>query len=62
MRLQELKMVVAENCDEYNPVNHDFISQMGVTLSETCDNCKNFIDGRCIKNLFDPIKEAINRN
>lgn len=55
-------MVVAENCDEYNPVNHDFISQMGVTLSETCDNCKNFINGRCIKNLFDPIKEAINRN
>ncbi|BDR68622.1 hypothetical protein K144313037_00340 [Clostridium tetani] len=62
MRIEELKMIVAENCDSYSPFMSEIISKYGGTLTESCENCKYFIEERCIRNLFDPIKEIISRN
>ncbi|MBE6066032.1 hypothetical protein [Clostridium cochlearium] len=62
MRMEELKMIVAENCDSYTPFMPKFISEYGGTLINSCENCKYFIQERCIRNLFDPIKEIISRN
>lgn len=57
----ELKMVVAKNCSGYEPKHAVTMLSMG-TLSESCNNCKNFIKGKCNKGLFDEIKESITRN
>ncbi|WP_125154799.1 hypothetical protein [Clostridium rectalis] len=62
MRLAELKMIVAENCEGYEPMASVFISDIGSNITDSCENCYNFKDGKCIKNLFDPIKEKIYRN
>ncbi|SQC00531.1 putative transmembrane protein [Clostridium tetanomorphum] len=62
MRLEELKMVVAENCEGYEPIASVFVSDIGSNITDSCENCENFVKGKCIKNLFDPIKERIYRN
>lgn len=62
MRMEELKMVVAENCDSYSPFMPEFISKYGGTLRNSCENCKYFIEEKCVKNFFDSIKEVISKN
>lgn len=57
----ELKMRVAQNCPGYVSRNNGFLSSM-TQLSESCDNCKNFIRGKCVKGLFDEVKEKIRQN
>jgi len=54
-------MLVAQNCIEYNPMH--IISLLSVSAPlESCTNCKNFIKGKCSKELHNEIKEMINRN
>ncbi|KAJ49780.1 hypothetical protein CTM_21326 [Clostridium tetanomorphum DSM 665] len=55
-------MVVAENCEGYEPIASVFVSDIGSNITDSCENCENFVKGKCIKNLFDPIKERIYRN
>ncbi|MCY6485921.1 hypothetical protein OW763_16555 [Clostridium aestuarii] len=57
----EMKMVIAQNCQEYEAKYGISMLSMG-TLSESCNNCKNFIKGKCTKGLFDEIMETIRRN
>ena len=52
MRLEELKMVVAENCEGYEPIASVFVSDVGSNITDSCENCKNFEKGKCVKNLF----------
>jgi len=54
-------MLVAENCPGYEPLASVFVSDVG-NIIDTCDNCDNYVDEKCIVNLFDPIKRKINRN
>lgn len=61
LRLEELKMLVAENCPGYEPLASVFLSDVG-NIIDTCDNCDNYVEEKCIVNLFDPIKRKINRN
>lgn len=53
------KMLVAENCIEYEPksftINMSFISQ-------GCSSCVSYIDGKCDRELFECIKENISMN
>lgn len=54
-------MRVAQNCMEYSAKS--IISLLSVSvLSESCDNCQNYIKGKCTKGLFYEIMEIINRN
>ncbi|WMJ80030.1 hypothetical protein RBU49_14410 [Clostridium sp. MB40-C1] len=58
---KEFKMVVAQNCLDYDAKYAITMFSMG-TLSESCNNCKNFINGECSKGLFDEIIQIISRN
>lgn len=57
----ELKMRIAQNCSGYESRNSGFLSSM-TQLSESCDNCKNFVRGKCVKDLFDEVREEIRQN
>lgn len=57
----ELKMMVAQNCSGYNPRLALFIESIG-NLSESCSNCSNYIRGRCVKGLFDDIRDMVKIN
>ncbi len=57
----ELKMIVAQNCQGYNPRSAYSMSLMG-SLSESCSNCSNYVRGKCVKNLFDNIAGDIRMN
>lgn len=55
------KMIAAQNCLDYAPKY--IISLLSVaSLSESCNNCQNYIKGKCTKGLFDEIMETIKRN
>ncbi|MBE6043494.1 hypothetical protein [Clostridium thermopalmarium] len=55
------KMIIAQNCIGYEPKY--IISLLSMTsLSESCNNCQNYIRGNCIKGLFDDMVETIKRN
>ncbi|MFD3155302.1 hypothetical protein ACFIJ5_00075 [Haloimpatiens sp. FM7330] len=57
----ELKMRVAQNCSGYRSRNVSFMSSM-TELAESCNNCANFVRGKCVKNLFDEVREQIREN
>lgn len=61
MNLNNGKMIIAQNCFEYEPKYIISLLSMGV-LSESCNNCQNYIKGNCNKGLIDEIMETINRN
>lgn len=56
-----MKMLVAQNCDNYNPKYILSLLSMS-SLSESCSNCQNYVNGKCTKESFDEIMETINRN
>ncbi|SMC29450.1 hypothetical protein SAMN02745134_03901 [Clostridium acidisoli DSM 12555] len=57
----EMKSVVAENCEEYNPKLK--ISAMSVGKScNSCGNCVNFKGEKCVKGLYEDIKDIIRIN
>ncbi|MCT8978743.1 hypothetical protein N4T77_19355 [Clostridium sp. CX1] len=53
------KMIVAENCVEYKP--KVFITAMSF-ISQGCESCRSYIDGKCTKELFTVIEEKIRMN
>lgn len=55
------KMAVAQNCRGYEPRNAAVMSSMG-NLSESCSNCSNYVRGKCIKDLFDDIRNTLRFN
>jgi len=57
----EIKMRVAQNCPGYVSRNHYSLMSM-LESSESCSNCKNYVRGKCIKDLFDGIYETIRIN
>lgn len=57
----ENKMVVAQNCIEYEPKNYIRIINHS-SISESCDDCANYIDGKCNRKLFDEIHEIVKTN
>lgn len=57
----ETKMRVAQNCPGYDAVYEMVMMSMG-SLAQSCDNCSNFVRGRCVKELFDGIRDRIRVN
>lgn len=55
------KMVIAQNCLGYNPKYIISLLSMA-SLSESCNNCQNYVKGNCTKGLFDEMMETIKRN
>lgn len=62
MYKNELKSVIGENCHGYEPRYGLSMMSMGGPLSPSCDNCANFIRGKCDKDLYDPMKNLIENN
>lgn len=57
----ELKMMVAQNCSGYSSRLALFMESIG-NLSGSCSNCSNYIRGRCVKGLFDDIRDMVKIN
>jgi len=57
----ELKMMVAQNCFDYDTRSAVAMASLG-NLSESCSNCSNYIRGRCVKGLFEDILDTIKIN
>lgn len=55
------KMIVAENCKEYESKNYT-VGLKASYLSNSCSNCVNFVNEQCNKKLFDEIEGIINMN
>lgn len=57
----EIKMRIAQNCHGYQ--GRSTYSMMSfVESSQSCSNCKNYVRGHCVKNLFDGIYDNIRIN
>ncbi|GIM29330.1 hypothetical protein CPJCM30710_19960 [Clostridium polyendosporum] len=61
MYYSELKSIIGQNCIGYNPRSATSIMSMG-SLAQSCNNCSNFIKGKCAKDLFDAMKIMIKTN
>jgi len=57
----EIKMRVAQNCPGYTNRNYYSLMSM-LESSESCSTCKNYVRGKCTKDLFDEIYEKIRIN
>ncbi|GAA0182910.1 hypothetical protein SH2C18_51930 [Clostridium sediminicola] len=58
---ERIKKIIAENCFGYEP--HSILNLYSMAnLSPSCENCKNFIESKCKKGLFDEIRETISNN
>ncbi|CAM3052413.1 hypothetical protein HAHI6034_12915 [Hathewaya histolytica] len=56
---KQLKMVIAENCNEYV----DKISIIDKSFNNnTCSRCINYKHGQCTKKIFNVMKEIISLN
>ncbi|GAA0117685.1 hypothetical protein [Clostridium senegalense] len=57
----EVKMRVAQNCPGYS-CRHTYSLMSFVESSQSCSTCKNYIRGKCIKDLFDDVYGKIRVN
>ena len=57
----ETKSIIAQNCPGYEP-RYALTMMSMVSLSESCDNCSNYVRASCTKDLLDDIKEKVERN
>ncbi|AKA71187.1 hypothetical protein [Clostridium scatologenes] len=57
----EDKMLVAQNCEEYEPKDYVNITNMSY-MSQNCNYCINYNNGTCDKKLFDKIDKMIKVN
>lgn len=58
---ERIKKIIAENCFGYEPYSILNLYSMA-DLSPSCENCLNFVEGKCEKGLFDGIRERITMN
>ncbi len=58
---KDIKKIVAEICSGYTPESILNLFSMA-EMSPSCNNCKNFVDGECSKELFNKIKDTISMN
>jgi hypothetical protein len=61
MILNELKSVIAQNCEEYYPYNTLYKMSAGANRI-SCANCTNYIGEKCAKDLHDNMKLKLSRN
>ncbi|MEG1257281.1 hypothetical protein [Clostridium sp.] len=54
----EIKSRVAQNCSFYNERSY-YQDKLLMQLEQSCNNCENFVRGKCIKNVFYDIVDNI---
>lgn len=57
----ELKNIIAENCDYYEP-RFNLVTMSVGRFCETCDNCRSFKGEKCSKNQFYKIRNIVSIN
>lgn len=61
MYYDEVKSIVGQNCEEYEP--SDLFSMMSMSSSSvSCNMCSYFKDNKCEKGLFESLKNTISCN
>ena len=50
---------VAENCSEFFPKLNAFKSCPEASSEPSCLNCRNFVDSKCTKRMFDEVASRI---
>jgi hypothetical protein len=60
MLSNQMKSIIAESCPGYEG---KYILSMAMgNLAQSCNDCANFVRGKCTKDLLHSIKEKIERN
>lgn len=57
----EIKNIVAENCNAYE-TKFKIINMSVGRLNESCNNCINFRNDKCLKDLFNEMKDMVSLN
>lgn len=58
---REIKCIIAQSCPKY--IVKDNMSIMNLSnISQSCNNCVNFVYGKCKKGLFNEIKKTVELN
>jgi|GEM_PF-2682604 hypothetical protein len=57
----EMKSIVAESCESYQP-RYKFSAMSVGKECESCGNCTNFKGEKCAKGLYEDIKDIIRIN
>ncbi|QAA30256.1 hypothetical protein [Clostridium manihotivorum] len=61
MMYDELRCIIGENCDDYDPKDKILMLSMGLS-SVSCDNCINYNNETCHIGKFDHLKNKITNN
>ncbi|MDP4089215.1 MAG: hypothetical protein Q8930_08115 [Bacillota bacterium] len=61
MNSADLMSMVAQNCESYEPPM-DIRRLSNSAVSVNCENCSNYVDGKCRKNFLDSAAEMFGRN
>lgn len=59
MASYEQMQAVACNCNEFESECKDMQSCIGTESNRSCINCKNLVDDKCIKGVYDQILTSI---
>jgi hypothetical protein len=57
----QMRSIIAESCPGFEEKYIVSMLSMG-NLAQSCNDCANFANGRCTKDLFNSLKEKIERN
>lgn len=55
------KILVAQNCEAYKPKSYMLTAAISY-IAQSCNQCVNYTNGKCIKELFEEIEEKIKIN
>ncbi|GAA0746374.1 hypothetical protein [Clostridium oceanicum] len=55
-------MQVANECPGYQAESSAMQSNVGTHDSKSCENCKNLVAGRCVKNLYDSVASSLDQS
>lgn len=61
MLTSETKCRIAENCSFYNMRSY-YTAREFLSINRSCDYCKNFVRGHCVKDVLDEIYDKIRLN
>lgn len=61
MSSEQIKIIVGENCFGYE-YKYPFILSNVDSHANSCSTCKNYVNGKCINNFYDNIKDKLTIN
>ncbi len=61
MTSEDIKSMVAQNCEEYEPPE-DIRILSNSMVSISCENCASYMDGQCKRKHFEKLSQMFGRN